>query len=210
MTRVRIRPARAPRFGASLVFVVSFLAGTVVSAQQGGGYGPGGGYTPAGGGSMSGGGAWDGGGGRGMGRPPFDPSDIPTPEEIDGPPNPPTTRQLLSLADSQTQRYTTAWDSLMRETGVKRDSARTAREAMRSSFRDHDRQGVETQAKLLTALGKDLRKQDDAFDKSLTFLSKDQRKQYEDYKKQQKQAREEERKRRFRERSGGDSAPQSP
>jgi hypothetical protein len=208
MTHVRMRPGRAPRVGASLVFIVSCLAGTLVRAQQGGGYGPGG-YTPAGG-SMSGGGAWDGGAGRGMGRPPFDPSDIPTPEEVDGPPNPPTTRQLLSLADSQTQRYTTAWDSLMRETGVKRDSARTAREAMRSSFRDHDRQGVEAQAKLLTALGKDLRKQDDAFDKSLTFLSKDQRKQYEDYKKQQKQAREEERKRRFRERSGGDSAPQSP
>jgi hypothetical protein len=208
MTHVRMRPGRAPRVWASLVCIVSFLAGTLVSAQQGGGYGPGG-YTPAGG-SMSGGGAWDGGAGRGMGRPPFDPSDIPTPEEIDGPPNPPTTRQLLSLADSQTQRYTTAWDSLMRETGLKRDSARTAREAMRSSFQDHDRQGVETQAKLLTALGKDLRKQDDAFDKSLTFLSKDQRKQYEDYKKQQKQAREEERKRRFRERSGGDSAPQSP
>jgi hypothetical protein len=208
MTHVRMRPGRAPRVWASLVCIVSFLAGTLVSAQQGGGYGPGG-YTPAGG-SMSGGGAWDGGAGRGMGRPPFDPSDIPTPEEIDGPPNPPTTRQLLSLADSQTQRYTTAWDSLMRETGLKRDSARTAREAMRSSFRDHDRQGVETQAKLLTALGKDLQKQDDAFDKSLVFLSKDQRKQYEDYKKQQKQAREEERKRRFRERSGGDSAPQSP
>jgi hypothetical protein len=209
MTHVRMRPGRAPRIGASLVFVVSFLAGTLVRAQQGGGYGPGGGYTPAGG-SMSGGGAWDGGAGRGMGRPPFDPSDIPTPEEIDGPPNPPTMRQLLSLTDSQTHRYTTAWDSLMKETGAKRDSARTAREAMRSSFRSQDRQGVQTQAKLLTALGKDLRKQDDAFDKSLAFFSKDQRKQYEDYKKQQKQAREEERRRRFRERSGGDSAPQSP
>jgi hypothetical protein len=119
-------------------------------------------------------------------------------------------RQLLSLSDSQTQRYASAWNSLMTETGTKRDGARTAREAMRSSFRDHDRQGVQDQAKLLTALGKDLRKRDDAFDKSLGFLSKDQRKQYEDYQKQQKHEREAERKRRFRENSGGGSPPQSP
>jgi hypothetical protein len=98
----------------------------------------------------------------------------------------------------------------MAETRAKRDSARTARDAMRSSFRDRDRQGVQDHAKLLTALGKDLRKRDETFDKSLAFLTKDQRQQYADYQKQQKQAREEERRQRFRERSGAGSSPPSP
>jgi len=80
---------------------------------------------------------------------------------------------------------------------------------MQAAFRNRDRQAVQNQAKVLTALGKELRKRNDAFDKSLTFLSKDQRKQYEDYDKQQKQAAEEERRQRFRERSGGGSPPES-
>ena len=215
MTLLGMSVSRASRLAASLIFTLSFLAGTLVRAQQGGGYGPAGGgqtdggYNPAGGGSMSGGGSWDGGGGRGMGQPPFDPSELPTPEEIDGPPNPPTMRQLLSLSDSQSQRYKSGWDSLMADTRAKRDSARTSRDAMRAAFGDRDRQGVQAQAKLLTVLGKDLRKRDQAFDKSLGFLTKDQRKQYQDYQKQQKEAREEERER-FRARSGGASPPSSP
>jgi hypothetical protein len=80
---------------------------------------------------------------------------------------------------------------------------------MQAAFRNRDRQAVQNQAKVLTALGKELRKRNDAFDKSLTFLSKDQRKQYEDYEKQQKQAAEEERRQRFRERSGSGSPPES-
>jgi len=98
----------------------------------------------------------------------------------------------------------------MNGTGAQRDSARTARDSMQAAFRNRDRQAVQNQAKVLTALGKELRKRNDAFDKSLTFLSKDQRKQYEDYEKQQKQAAEEERRQRFRERSGSGSPPESP
>ena len=203
-----ISPSRIIRRASSVIVIASFLAATTARAQ-GGGYGPTGGYGPGGG--TTGGGGWGGGGGRGrgMGGHSFDPDDIPTPEEVDGPPSPATMRQLLSLSDSQTQRYTSTWDSLMNGTGAQRDSARTARDSMQAAFRNRDRQAVQNQAKVLTALGKELRKRNDAFDKSLTFLSKDQRKQYEDYEKQQKQAAEEERRQRFRERSGSGSPPES-
>ncbi len=190
------------RFRSALIVAASLLAAGTVQAQDPGGYQP-----P--GGSMSGGGAWDGGGGRRMGRPPFDPSELPSPEDIDGPPNPATLRQLLSLTDQQTQQYTHAWDSLMAGTQAQRDSARAAREAMRSAFRDRNRDVVQQQAKLLTRLGNDLRKRDQAFVKSLGFLTSEQRKQYEDYQKEQKKARDEERRQRFQERLGGEP-PSSP
>jgi hypothetical protein len=183
----------------TLVLVASLLVGTAAMAQDTGGYGPPGGVMP-------GGGAWDGGGGRRMGRPPFDPSDLPSPEEIEGPPTPGTFRQLLSLNDEKAAQYTRAWDSLMAETKSQRDSARDAREAMRSAFRARNRDGAQQQAKLLSRLGKDLRKSDEAFDKSLGFLSNDERKQYQDYKKEQAKAREDERRRRF----GGESGAGPP
>ena len=168
-------------------------SGNRLAAQDPGSYGPGGGMGP-------GGGAWQGGGGRGMrpGRGAFDAFDLPTPEEIDGPPTPGTLRQLLALDDSQSDRYTRAWDSLMADSKPQRDSARAAREAMRSAFRERNRDGAREQATLLARLGKDLRKRDETFDKSLAFLTADQRKQYEDYKKEQKKAREEERRHRPR------------
>jgi acyl-CoA reductase-like NAD-dependent aldehyde dehydrogenase len=142
----------------------------------------------------------------GPGRPPFDMSDFPSQEEIDGPPTPGTFKQLLSLTDQQTEQYTRSWDSLMAATTAERDSARAARDAMRSAFRQHDRDGAQEQAKVLSRIGKDLKKRDEAFDKSLGFLSKDQHKQYEDYKKEQQKAREDERRRRF----GGESGAGPP
>jgi hypothetical protein len=183
-----------------LGLMTGFAGGSAV-AQDAGGYRPSGGTMPSDG-------AWDGGGGRRMGRPPFDPSDLPSPEEIEGPPTPGTFRQLLSLTDPQTDQYSRAWDSLMADTKVQRDSARVAREAMQSAFRDRNRDGAQQQAQLLTRLGQELRKRDAAFDKSLGFLTKDQRKQYEEVKKEQKKAREDERPRRF---GGGSGAgPQGP
>jgi len=179
----------------SILGLMSVLAGGSALAQDAGGYRPSGGTMPSEG-------AWDGGGGRHMGRPPFDPSDLPSPEEIEGPPTPGTFRQLLSLTDPQTEQYTRAWDSLMADTKAQRDSARAAHEAMRSAFRDRNRDGAQQQAQLLTRLGQDLRKRDNAFDKSLGFLTKDQRKQYEEVKKEQKKAREEERPRRSGDGSG--------
>ena len=195
--------AGRPRF-LLLTVLMTWLVTSPARAQAPGGYQPAGGMGP-------GGGAWDGGAGRGMGpgRPSFDVSDLPTPEDIDGPPTPGTFKQLVSLTDQQTERYTRSWDSLMAETKAQRDSARDARDAMRSAFRQRDRDAAQDQAKVLSRLGKDLKKRNDAFDKSLSFLNKDQQKQYEDYKKEQKKAREEERRRRF---GGGPGAepPGSP
>jgi len=189
-------------FRSGLVVAASLLAGMAVRAQAPGGYQP-----P--GGSMSGGGAWDGGGGRRMGPPQFDPSELPSSEDIEGPPNPATLRQLLSLTDQQTQQYTHVWDSLMAGTQAQRDSARAARDAMRSALQDRNRDVVQQQAKLLSGLGRDLRKRDEAFVKSLGFLTGEQRKQYGDYQKEQRKARDEERRQRFRERLGGEP-PDSP
>jgi Spy/CpxP family protein refolding chaperone len=134
--------------------------------------------------------------------------DLPSPEDIDGPPTPGTFRQLFALTDAQADQYSHGWDSLMAETTPQRDSARTARQAMRAAFQDRDREAAQQQARLLERLGKDLRKRDEAFDKSLGFLTGDQRKQYDDWKKEQKKAREDERRRRFRD-NGADGAPGS-
>jgi hypothetical protein len=173
-------------------------AASVLAAQGPGGYGPGGGYGPAGGG---GGGRRGGGmGGRGMGG--GQSFDLPSPEDIDGPPTPGTFKQLFALSDAQAGQYGHGWDSLMAETTPQRDSARVARQTMRSAFQDHDREAARQQAKVLERLGKDLHKRDEAFDKSLAFLTKDQQKQYDDWKKEQKKAREDERRQRF----GGNGA----
>jgi len=90
----------------------------------------------------------------------------------------------------------------MAETTPQRDSARVARQTMRAAFQDHDRQPAQQQAKLLERLGKDLRKRDQTFDKSLSFLTADQRKQYDNWKKEQKKAEEDQRQQRFRGNSG--------
>jgi hypothetical protein len=170
---------------AATTMVVSSLA-----AQDVGGYGPPGGR-----------GGW---GGHRMGDQGFDPSAMLSPEEIDGPPTPGTFKQLFSLTDPQADQYGHAWDSLMAETGTERDSARVARETMRSAFADHDREAAQQQTKVLQRLGKDLRKRDEAFDKSLAFLTKGQRKQYDDWKKAQQKAHEERREHGFRG-DGGES-----
>jgi hypothetical protein len=128
--------------------------------------------------------------------------DLPSPEDIDGPPTPGTFKQLFALSDAQAGQYGHGWDSLMAETTPQRDSARAARQTMRSAFQDHDREAAQQQAKVLERLGKDLHKRDEAFDKSLAFLTKDQQKQYDDWKKEQKKAREDERRQRF----GGNGA----
>ncbi len=173
---------------AATTMVVSSLA-----AQDAGGYGPSGGRGAWGGRGRDGG--W---GGHRMGDQGFDPSSMPSPEEIDGPPTPATFKQLFSLTDPQADQYGRAWDSLMAETRPARDSARAAQETMRSAFADYDREAAQQQTKVLQRLGKDLRKRDEVFDKSLVFLTKDQRKQYDDWKKDQKKAREERREHRFR------------
>ena len=171
---------------AATMMVVSSLA-----AQDAGGYGPSGGR----GGRGGRGGGW---GGHRMGDQGVDPFSLPSAEEIDGPPTPGTFKQLFSLTDHQADAYGHGWDSLMAGTKLERDSARVARETIRSAFADHDREAAQQQARILQRLGKDLRQRDEAFDKALAFLTKDQRKQYNDWKKDQKKAREEQRRDRFR------------
>ena len=187
----------------SALLAAALAAASPLVAQGPGSYGPGG--AAAGGGARG----WGGGGrgGRMGGDQSFDPSALPSPEEIDGPPTPGTFRQLFALADSQADRYGHAWDSLMAATTPQRDSARTARATMRSAFQDHDRDAVQQQAKVLERLGKDLRKSNDGFDKSLGFLTDAQRKKYDDWKKEQKKARDDERRQHFR--GGGDGPPGS-
>ena len=168
--------------GASLVAV------STVVAQGPGGYGPsgGGGSGPSGGY----GGAGRRGGGMGAGRGGMGQSfDLPSSEDIDGPPSPGTFKQLFALTDGQADQYGHGWDSLMAETTPQRDSARSARQTMRAAFQDRDREAAQQQAKLLERLGKDLHKRDEAFDKSLGYLTNDQRKQYDDWKKDQKKTR---------------------
>jgi Spy/CpxP family protein refolding chaperone len=179
---------------AATTMVVSSLA-----AQDAGGYGSSGGRGGWGGWGRDG--AW---GGHRMGGQGFDPSSMPSPEEIDGPPAPGTFRQLFSLTDPEADRYGHAWDSPMAETRLVRDSARVAQATIRSAFADHDRAAAQRQIKVLQRLGKALRKRDEVFDRSLAFLTKDQRKQYDDWKQDQKKAREERQEHRVRG-DGGES-----
>lgn len=92
-------------------------------------------------------------GGHRMGDQGFDPSSMPSPEEIDGPPTPGTFKQPFSLTDPQADQYGHAWDSLMAETRPERDSARVARETMRSAFADHDREAAQQQTMVLRGDG---------------------------------------------------------
>jgi len=183
-----------------LLLLAATVFGTSALAGQGpGGYGPSGGYGPGGAGSGRRGGGMGGGRTGGQG---FDPSALPSPAEVDGPPTPGTFKQLFALTDPQVDQYSHSWDSLMAETTPQRDSARVARQTMRAAFQDRDREAAQQQGKLLERLGKDLRKRDQTFDKSLSFLTADQRKQYDNWKKEQKKAEDEQRQQRFRGNSG--------
>jgi hypothetical protein len=157
-----------------------------------------------------GGGMGDGMGGRGgMGRGGMSgrggaPAMMITDEALDGPPTPGMMLQLLTLDERQSAAYTHAWDSLMAETKVERDSAHAAVKAMRDGFTGGDRESARANAGVARRLAGDLAKRDQAFDASLkTLLTKDQRKEYDKWKDQNRKDAESKQREEMRGREGG-------
>ncbi|MGE5091115.1 MAG: hypothetical protein ACM3OH_03000 [Bacillota bacterium] len=157
-----------------------------------------------------GGGMGDGMGGRGgMGRggmsgPGGAPAMMISDEALDGPPTPGMMLQLLTLDERQSATYTRAWDSLMAETKVERDSAHAAVKAMRDGFSGGDRESARANAGVARRLAGDLAKRDQAFDASLkTLLTKDQRKEYDKWKDQNRKDAEAKQREQMRGREGG-------
>ena len=173
----------------------ALLMAVPVQAQYGGmGGGMGGGLGGRGG--MGRGGM---GGGRGGA-----PSMMITDEQIEGPPTPGMMLQLLTLDERQSAAYTHAWDSLMAETKVERDSARSAVKAMRDGFSGGDRESARSNGGIARRLAGDLAKRDQAFDASLkTLLTRDQRKEYDKWKDQNKKDAEARQREEMRGRGGG-------
>jgi enamine deaminase RidA (YjgF/YER057c/UK114 family) len=121
--------------------------------------------------------------------------DLPGPE-LDGPPDSATIAPVLNLTPAQAARYVAARDSLMAATQVERDSAKTLQRLMYGKLDGGDRAAALFYVEPLQKLGKDLKKQQDAFEDHLKdFLTGDQVKAYRDWRKQQDKAAEEQAKR---------------
>jgi enamine deaminase RidA (YjgF/YER057c/UK114 family) len=125
----------------------------------------------------------------------FSAPDLPGPE-LDGPPDSATIAPVLDLTPAQAARYVAARDSFMAATKVERDSARTLERLMYGKLDGGDRAAALFYVPLLQKLGKDLKKQQDAFEDHLKdFLTGDEVKAYRDWRKQQDKQAEEQAKR---------------
>lgn len=169
--------------GAALVLGALLLTVSTASAQYGSGR-PGGGFR--------------GGPGAG-GRPGIDPSSIPTAEQLAGPPNAVTLRQVVSLDSAQMEAYGSRYQAHMRRTEVERDSAQALLTELRGAMRERDFQGAQRYSSSLRGLSRNLEKEDKEFEKEelKPLLTSDQQKAYEQYLKSRKKAAEEERRDRF-------------
>lgn len=152
------------------------------------------------------GGGMGGGMGRGgmMGRPGR--MNLPTPDEIEGPPTPAAMDQVVTFHDNQADEYAQAYTAHMDSTQQVRDSLRSTMQAMRGSFQRHDRGAAHAQAEAVQHSWKELSKQDKEFEKALkNILDKDQLKQYKQWRDDQQKAAEQERRDRMRQQFGGRS-----
>lgn len=106
--------------------------------------------------------------------------EIPTAEQLAGPPTPALLLQQFSLSEEQAARYTELYQTHIATTGPHRDSAFAAHQALQSAMHSRDQARVVTQAELLERLGRSLQKSDRGFeDKTLRpLLTKEQDKSY--------------------------------
>src|SRR6266850_6940861 len=164
----------------AIVLLLSFSQATAQSDPSGGMQGPPGGMSGGMSGRMSGG-----------SRP-----QLPGPEVFEGPPNPPTLRQVADLSEDQVKGYAVVYDSFMLATRPQRDSAATARTALRSAMQSQDRVAAEPQLAILKRQGDYLGNRQNEFDGVLKkLLTGDQYTAYRKYQDDQKQAAQEERRR---------------
>ncbi|HEU4648572.1 MAG TPA: hypothetical protein VFS33_05895 [Gemmatimonadales bacterium] len=189
----RWRPRALHVCRASLVaFALLALGGAPLAAQYTGGFGPPGGGAGGFGGALGGGngrGRW-GGGGRHGGA-----ASLPTEQELAGPLSPEALKGVLSLADSQVDRYRPLWEQHMQATKVQRDSAQAALSGLHRALQDHDRTAMRQYVPVLRRLAPDLENRDKQFaDKQLKpVLTKDQAKSFDKWRDDQKRAADDER-----------------
>lgn len=181
--------ARQVRRASLVALALLALGGAPLAAQYTGGFGP-----PGGGGGGFGGvfggrhGGW--GGGRHGGA-----ASLPTEQELAGPLPPEALKGVLSLADSQVDRYRPLWEQHMRATKVQRDSAQAALAGLHRAVQDHDRASIRQYVPVLRRLAPDLEDRDKKFaDKQLKpILTKDQAKRFDKWRDDQKRAADDER-----------------
>lgn len=186
---------------APLVLLGLVLSGVPALEAQGG-FGPPGGFgRPEGGGMPGGAGGRPGGG---MRPPPGRMPELPTEEELAGPPTPGALRQLVALDSTQVATYGVRHEEHLAATAALRDSALAARAAFRQALEARDIERIRPSAETLERHGKRLRKADRTFEseKLEPLLTSEQRKDWSRW-------REEEEKRRAAERRsfGPGSAP---
>lgn len=106
--------------------------------------------------------------------------EIPTAEQLAGPPTPALLQQQFSLSEAQAARYTELYQAHIATTAPHRDSAFAAQQALRSAMQSRDQARVVPQAELLERLGKSLQKSDRGFEEKTLrpLLTKEQDKGY--------------------------------
>ncbi|HEX7917938.1 MAG TPA: hypothetical protein VF454_00970 [Gemmatimonadales bacterium] len=133
-------------------------------------------------------------GGMGGGRPMMGggrPAEPPSEDLLRGPYAPDSMAPKFELDSAQSARYRIAWDSMMTATRPARDSIHQAMEMTRRARMEGYQQEGQRQSELVQRLGKQLKKDEEHFDKVIRrFLSKDQ---WEDFKDWRKRRRETER-----------------
>lgn len=128
---------------------------------------------------------------------------LPTPDEVEGPPTPGAMDQVVTFRDNQAAEYTQAYNAYMDSTRQSRDSVRSTMQAMRGSFQRHDRGAARAQAEAVQHSWKELSKRDGEFEKGLkNIFDKDQLKLYKQWRDDQRKAAEEERRQRMRQQMG--------
>jgi hypothetical protein len=136
------------------------------------------------------------GGGMGGGRPMMSrgraPQDLPSFDMMKGPYEPDSMAHKFQLDSAQALRYRTAWDSMMAATKPTRDSVEGAMAMVRRARTEGFQQEGARQMELVHDLGKELKKDEEHFDKVIRkFLSKDQWGDFEDWRDRRRESEKE-------------------
>jgi enamine deaminase RidA (YjgF/YER057c/UK114 family)/Spy/CpxP family protein refolding chaperone len=111
--------------------------------------------------------------------------------ELDGPPDSATAQALLTLTDTQSAKYTQAYDSFMVATRPQRDSAQGALNTMHDRLDAGDRAAALFYAERVQDLGHELKDRQEKFEDDLHhLLTGDQMKAYRRWKEEQDRAAE--------------------
>lgn len=133
------------------------------------------------------------------------PAEPPSEDLLRGPYEPDSMARKFQLDSTQNGRYLAAWDSMMAATRPARDSIHAAMTGLgRARAEGYQREG-ERQSGLVQRLGKQLKKDEERFDKVIRrFLSREQWEEFKDWRKRRRETERELRRERMREEGPGE------